>query len=70
MKSPVFIVPAAVLATATAVAILVAQVGARSDFRTELGSFSLMNAFRTRMNTAHYATGLLRKAISVIHRRG
>jgi hypothetical protein len=30
MKSPVFIVPAAVLATATAVAILVAQVGARS----------------------------------------
>jgi hypothetical protein len=30
MKSPIFIVPAAVLATATAVAILAAQVGARS----------------------------------------
>jgi len=30
MKSPVFIVPAAVLATATAVAILVAQAGDRS----------------------------------------
>jgi hypothetical protein len=29
MKSPVFIVPAAVLATATAVAILVAQAGDR-----------------------------------------